>query len=381
MAQEARTRRAGLDERGRAKGDSLVSFDIAKSYPGFRLQCKADFTSGVTAIFGKSGSGKTTLLNCLSGIERPDAGRIEILGRRVYGSASPATYLPPERRRVGYLMQGGSLFPHMSVARNIAYGHELLRPERRTVSPGEVIDLLELTGLIDRPVAGLSGGEAQRVGLARALATCPDLLLLDEPLSALDAPMRGVIIRYLKMARAELGIPMVIVSHSLSEVLALADEALVLSGGRAVAQGPPAKVLVDPSVGALADYPDLENLLDGEIVRPADGSRPGRVRVGEAIVEAPEVRGRPGDEVTVSIGAADVIVATAMPTGLSARNVLGARLTELHPVKGRILAYCDVGVSIVVELTQDAVADLELREGRDVYLIVKTNSIRVLNPA
>ena len=381
MAQEARTRRAGLAERGRAGGDPLVSFDIAKSYPGFRLQCKADFTSGVTAIFGKSGSGKTTLLNCLSGIERPDDGRIEILGRRVYGAASPATHLPPERRRVGYLMQGGSLFPHMSVARNIAYGHELLPPERRTVSPGEVIELLELTGLLDRPVAGLSGGEAQRVGLARALATCPDLLLLDEPLSALDAPMRGVIIRYLKMARAELGIPMVIVSHSLSEVLALADEALVLSGGRAIALGPPAKVLVDPSVGALADYPDLENLLDGEIVRPADGPRPGRVRVGEATVEAPEVRGRPGEQVTVSIGAADVIVATGMPTGLSARNVLGARLTELHPVKGRILAYCDVGVSIVVELTQDAVADLELHEGRDIYLIVKTNSIRVLNPA
>ena len=357
----------------------LVGFDVVKDYPGFRLECSAEFRAGVTAVFGKSGSGKTTLLNCLSGIERPDEGRIDILGRRVYGD-SPPTHLPPERRRIGYLMQEGCLFPHMSVAHNISYGHRLLPPGRRTVGTAEIISLLELTGLLERPVAGLSGGEAQRVALARALASCPDILLLDEPLSALDAPMRGVIIRYLKAVRAKLRIPMVLVSHSLSEVLALADEALVLSGGRAIAQGPPARVLVDPTVGALADYPDLENLLDGRIVRPSEGPRSGVVRVGAADLEAPDVHGRAGEETTVAIGAADIIVSSVRPQGLSARNVVAARVTGLHPVGVRTVAYCDLGVSIAVELSPGAVSELQLREGSDIFLIIKSNSIKVLSP-
>ena len=329
--------------------DAVVSFELEKGFPGFALRCAADLGDGVTAVFGRSGSGKTTLLNCLAGIERPDAGRIDILGRRVFASARPALSLPPERRRVGYVMQSAGLFPHMTVGRNIRYGHDLLAPGRRAVSPGAVIELLGLSSLLERPVAGLSGGEAQRVALARALATSPDLLLLDEPLSSLDAPMRGAIIRYLRSVRSELGTPMVLVSHSLSEVLALADDALVLSGGRAVAQGPPSSVLVDPAVGALADYPALENLLEARVVRASDGAAPGLVRLGEVVIEAPEVAGGAGDagdRLDRGVGR-DRLVGQAR--GLSARNVFAARLTALHPVGARTLAYFDAGASIVVE--------------------------------
>ena len=359
--------------------DAVVSLDMEKGYPGFALRCAADFRRGVTAVFGRSGSGKTTLLNCISGIERPDAGRIDILGRRVFSSARPATNLPPERRRVGYVMQSAGLFPHMTVARNIAYGHDLLGPGDRAVSPGDVIELLGLAPLLHRPVAGLSGGEAQRVALARALATSPRLLLLDEPLSSLDAPMRGAIIRYLRSIRAELGTPMVLVSHSLSEVLALADEALVLSAGGVVAQGPPSSVLVDPAVGPLADLPGLENLLEARVVRASDGSAPGLVDLGRVVIEAPDVAGAPGDAVTVSIGASDVIVSAGRPTGLSARNVFEARLTSLHPVGARMLAYFDAGTRIVVELTGAAAAELDLRPGRAAHLIIKTSSVRALD--
>lgn len=358
----------------------ILKFRVIKGYGRFVLECEADFRSGVTAVFGRSGSGKTTLLNCLSGMVRPDEGYIEIAGRPVYGPGSRPRHLPPESRHIGYVFQNGMLFPHMSVAKNIAYGHALLKPGRRTIKPDDVIDLLGLSNLLERPVAGLSGGEAQRVALARALASSPDLLLLDEPLSSLDAQMRGVIIRYLKNVRAELRIPMVLVSHSLSEVMALAEDTIILSEGRLVAQGPPARVLADPAVGPLADYPSLENLVEAEIVEVSEDSRPGRVRVGNITLEAPEVYGRVGEPVTVSIRAADIIVATGRPTGLSARNVVQARLTELNAVTGRTLAYFDVGAPLIVEITEAAVETLGLRVGMDAYLIVKTNSVQALNP-
>jgi molybdate transport system ATP-binding protein len=365
--------------------EPIARFHIIKEFSGFTLDCEAQFSSGVTAVFGRSGSGKTTLLNCLAGMVRPDDGYIEIMGRPVYSSGGNssgrrATHLPPERRHIGYVFQDGMLFPHMSVAANIDYGHALVAPDRRTLRPDDVIELLELGPLVDRPVGGLSGGEAQRVALARALAASPELLLLDEPLSSLDAVMRGVIIRYLKKVWTELRIPMVLVSHSLSEVMALAEDTLVLSGGKKVAQGPPARVLGEPAVGAMADYPALENLVEAEIVRPTEGSRPGQILVGDATLEAPDVYGRIGERVTVSIRASDIIIATGKPSGLSARNVVPARLTELDVVSGRTLAHFDVGARLVVEIMDVSVREMGLRPGSDVYLIMKSNSVQVLNP-
>jgi molybdate transport system ATP-binding protein len=363
----------------------VVSFQITKEFSGFTLDCEAQFLSGVTAVFGRSGSGKTTLLNCLAGMVQPDDGHIELMGRPVYSSSGNssgrrAIHLPPERRRIGYVFQDGMLFPHMSVAANIDYGHALVAPERRTLRPDDVIELLELGALVGRPVSGLSGGEAQRVALARALAASPELLLLDEPLSSLDAVMRGVIIRYLKKVWTEFHIPMVLVSHSLSEVMALADDTLVLSAGKKVAQGPPARVLGEPAVGAMANYPALENLVEAVIVRPTDGSQSGQILVGEATLEAPDVYGRAGERVTVSIRASDIIIATGKPTGLSARNIIPARLTELDVVSGRTLAHFDVGARLVAEVTDVSVRDLGLRPGSEVYLIMKSNSVQVLNP-
>jgi molybdate transport system ATP-binding protein len=357
----------------------VVSFRVKKHFSGFTLECEAQFFSGVTAVFGRSGSGKTTLLNCLAGMVRPDEGHIEILGRPVFRSGARSSNQPPERRHIGYVFQDAMLFPHMSVAENIDYGHALVPPERRTLRPEDTIELLELGSLLERPVSGLSGGEAQRVALARALAASPELLLLDEPLGSLDAVMRGVIIRYLKKVWTELRIPMVLVSHSLSEVMALAEDTLVLSGGSKIAQGPSARVLVEPAVGALADYHALENLVEAEILQPSEGSHCGRVSVGEVTLESPQVQGSPGERVMVSVRASDIIVATGRPTGLSARNVVKAHLTELDVVGGRTLAYFDVGVRLVVELTDAAVQELGLGPGSDVYLIIKSNSVQVLS--
>ena len=199
---------------------------MRKSFADFTLECEARFGEGITAIFGPSGSGKSTLLNSIAGLTRPDQGHISFGGDLLYSSGD-GTHVPPDKRRFGYVFQDSALFPHMSVADNIRYGYRLTAREHRRIEPSQLVELLRLERLLDRGVGNLSGGEKQRVALARALATSPRLLLLDEPLASLDGGLRGVILGYLKRIRSELGTPMVYVSHSISEVMALADSALV----------------------------------------------------------------------------------------------------------------------------------------------------------
>ena len=259
---------------------------ITKRFPQFTLDCDVTFEAGATSVFGPSGSGKTTLLNCIAGLSRPDSGQITVMGTTIF-SASEGKALPPEKRRFGYVFQSSALFPNMNVRRNILYGYHLTPAEQRATDPDQLFDLFDLTRLLDRSVDTLSGGERQRVALARALATSPRLLLLDEPLASLDVSFKGTIIRYLKRVRQELQTPMIYVSHSISEVVALAEEMLVLSEGKPVAQGPPSEVLVRPDVGTMADYGALENLLDATVVdrrqeQGLDGDRRWRVRACRA---------------------------------------------------------------------------------------------------
>ena len=356
----------------------LLALNVTKRFEGFSLECEATFDSGVTAVFGPSGSGKTTLLNCIAGLLTPDEGEIEVLGRTVF-SSSRGKNLPPEKRRFGYVFQDSALFPHMSVRDNVMYGYKLTPAERRRVDPQQLVELFHLSPLMDRGVANLSGGERQRVALARALATSPDLLLLDEPLASLDGRLRGTIIEYLKRAWRELGTPMLYVSHSISEVMALAETTLVLSGGRPVVHGRTSQVLVHPGVAGLADYARLENLLEAQVVSSRSDEGLANLRVGDALLVAPQPHRQTGETVTISIGAGDIIMGLDVPPRISARNVVSATIDEIHVLGSRVLVYADVGARIVVEITPNALAELGLREGQQVFLIIKTNSIMVLD--
>jgi molybdate transport system ATP-binding protein len=355
-----------------------LSFSLTKRYPGFALECEADFVSGRVAIFGPSGSGKTTILDAVAGLTQPDAGEVRIAGETVFSSELRRN-LPPEKRRIGYVFQDSALFPHMSVRDNILYGHRLTAVERRKLRPEQLVELLGLGALLDRSVAGLSGGERQRVALARALATSPDLLLLDEPLAALDVGFRGTIIRYLKRITRELGTPIVYVSHSMSEVMALAEDVLVVDGGRKVVQAHPSIALAHPGVRALADYATFENLLDAVVEEEAAGDGMATLRIGDVLLSAPDVRAARGDETTVSIRAGDVILALEVPSRISAQNIVRGRVEQLHVRGSRVLVYVDVGDRIVVEITPGALAALDVREGQDVYMIVKSTSILALD--
>ena len=358
--------------------ETLLTFNVTKRFPGFTLECEATFQSGVTGVFGPSGSGKTTLLNCLAGLATPDKGEIEVLGNTVY-SSSQRKNVPAEKRHFGYVFQDTALFPHMSVRENIMYGYRLTAADRRAIDPGHLVELFQLGHLTDRRVTNLSGGERQRVALARALATSPSLLLLDEPLASLDGALRGVIIQYLKRVRRELNTPMVYVSHSISEVMALAETTLVLVKGKPVVHGKTPQVLVHPGVHEIADYPTLENLLEAEVVSRRGDDGLAELRVGEIRLVAPDVHREPGQAVMISLRAADVILSLDVPRRMSARNVVGAGVEEIHVLGPRVLVYADVGVRLVTEITPSALEELDLREGQRVYLIIKTNSIMVLD--
>ena len=357
---------------------TLLSLNIEKRFPEFTLQCESEFPQGVTAIFGPSGSGKTTLLNCIAGLDSPDSGEIHFRGQPYY-SSSQRKNVPAEKRRFGYVFQESALFPHMSVKENVLYGYKLSPENLRTVDLDQLLTLLQLGPLMERRVTSLSGGERQRVALARALAASPDLLLLDEPLSSLDGPFRGTIIEHLKNVRRELDMPMVYVSHSISEVIALADTVLVLSKGRKIAQGRPSQVLVHPDVSALADYATLENLIEAEVVEQMSDEGLAKLRIGSATLLAPEVFRPKGERVMVSIRAGDIIMSVDKPPRTSARNIIEATVEEVHVVGPRVLVYADIGTRIIVEITPGSMRDLGLKRGTAAYLIIKTNSIMVLD--
>lgn len=214
-----------------------IVLDFALRQGDFRLEMAERVEAQVLALFGPSGSGKTTALESVAGLRRPDRGRIEVGDDTLF--AWPQVDLPPRERRVGYVPQDCVLFPHMNVRRNILYGAE----RGNGLDLARVLDILEIEGLLARRVASLSGGERQRVALARALMSSPHLLLLDEPLAAVDLELRRRIVPCLRRIRDELAIPMIYVSHDAAEVRSIADRVAVLDRGSVVAAGNPAEVL------------------------------------------------------------------------------------------------------------------------------------------
>ena len=358
--------------------DDVLKLQFRKSYPSFNLAVAASFPPGIVAVFGPSGSGKTTLLNCVAGLTTPDEGEIALNGQALFSSANKLN-LAPEQRRIGYMFQESLLFPHLRVRDNILYGFKLTPPEQRRIDPEHLVKLLELDPLMERRPQGLSAGERQRVVLARALATSPAMLLLDEPLASLHMGLKGRILRYLRAIHQQLSIPMVYVSHSISEVLALADRALILHQGRQVAFDEPRRVLLEAGVTGVIDVEALENLFDVEVAEHRPSSGLTLAQMGEAILALPQVEASPGTVISVAIRAADIILALEKPTRISARNILRARIEEIHAVGSRVLVYANLGRLWLVEITPEALESLDLQEGQEVFLVIKSSSIMALD--
>ncbi|HYE91264.1 MAG TPA: ATP-binding cassette domain-containing protein [Terriglobales bacterium] len=247
-------------------GSARLQVAISKKLPGFELDVRWTAGDGVAVLFGPSGAGKSLTLACLAGLVRPDAGRI-VLDDRVLFDGAAGVNLPPQRRRVGYVFQGYALFPHLSVAENVGFGLRGRPRAERARRAAEVIERLGLGGLEARRPAELSGGQRQRVALGRALAIDPALLLLDEPLSALDLPLRRALRDELRATLAELRTAAVVVTHDFTEAYRLGDRIVVYEDGRVVQAAPRSELLWQPASEAVARIMAIPNVVHGTVVK------------------------------------------------------------------------------------------------------------------
>ena len=347
----------------------------------FVLDVEFRAAAGFTILFGASGAGKTTLLDCIAGLVTPDAGRIAIGERVLVDSAEPVD-LSPAKRRVGYVFQDLALFPHMTVEQNVEYGLAHLAHDRRKELSAAILKALRIDALGQRKPREISGGERQRVALARTLVTNPEVLLLDEPLAALDAPTKAKILDDLRAWNRDHGIPILYVTHSREEVFALGERVVVLDGGRIVAQGTPHDVLNAPRQEFIAQLAGVENIFDA-IVESLHADRGTMTcslggRGTSVLLETPLVRADVGSSLRVGIRAGDILLAMAPPVGLSARNVIAGRVVALEQRDVIITARVDCGVEMEVHLTLAARDALEVQPGRDVWLVIKTHSCHLM---
>jgi molybdate transport system ATP-binding protein len=355
-----------------------------KREDGFELDVTFAVEEGITIIFGASGAGKTTLLDCIAGLTTPDSGYFSVAGRALFDS-DQGINLPVQSRRIGYVFQDLALFPHLTVKANVAYGLTGIHPQERKQRVYKALDTLGILALRDRRPGQLSGGERQRVALARALVTEPSILLLDEPLAALDLPVRMKIADDLRRSIQSLPIPVLYVTHSRDEVFMLGERMLVLERGKIIAQGTPHEVLSAPRGETVAQLAGFENIFDAQVTAIHEERGTMTCRVGSARfessqveLETPLVRAAPGAKLRVGISAGDVLLATSAPVGLSARNILSGRLLSLTQRDMIVVARVDCGVEMFVHLTLAARDSLELKPGRQVWLIVKTHSCHLL---
>ncbi|NHF72277.1 molybdenum ABC transporter ATP-binding protein [Paracoccus xiamenensis] len=354
-----------------------LSVQIKHDFPGFALD--VDFTAGpgVTALFGRSGAGKTTVVNAVAGLLRPDHARITF-GDEVLTDTQRGIFLPPHKRRVGYVFQDARLFPHLSVRGNLDYGRRLAprtaRPDDARVT--EIVDLLGIGALLDRRPGALSGGEKQRVALGRAILSGPRLLLMDEPLAALDDARKAEILPYLENLRDNLGLPILYVSHAMPEITRLASTVIMLDGGRVMTAGPTEAVLSDPASSTALGRETGALLTASVAAQDVDGLARLDTQAGPVWVARPDLA--IGTKVRLRILAQDVMLATEAPRNISALNVLTGRIDRIENAPdGSVLVRLHLGdgTAILSRITSRSRDALQLEIGASVHAVLKSVSI------
>jgi len=347
-----------------------MRFDFERG--GFRLAVAAQVPGrGVTAVYGRSGCGKTTLLRCVAGLEPAARGRLVVNGDTWQ---DPTRFMPPERRPIGYVFQEGHLFPHLSVRNNLLYGYRRIAAKRRVVQPEEAIRLLGLENLLTRRVTELSGGQRQRVAIGRALLTSPQVLLMDEPLAALDALSKAEIFPYLERLHGELSIPVLYVSHSIDEVSRLADHMLLLADGRLLAEGPLRELTTRDDL-PLAHAESAAAVIDAAVIGHDERHHLTELGFAGGSLWASRIDLPRSRHVRIRIMARDVAIQLTRPVDSSVLNCLGARVRDISddPHPGHVLVRLVVGDEILLaRITRRSLEHLGLRAGSEVHALVKS---------
>ncbi len=367
------------DDPSRGGAGAVLSVNIARRLADFTLEAAFEAPPGFTMLLGPSGGGKTTLLNCIAGLVRPGRGRIALGGDVLFDSQSRIDVLV-QKRRVGYVFQNLALFPHLTVAQNVQYGIMRIPAAERRARMMALLESFRIPHLADRKPGQISGGERQRAALARSLVTDPAVLLLDEPLVALDNAAKARILDDLRAWNAAHSIPIVFVTHAPEEAFALGERVVVLESGRVVAQGLPQEVLTAPRHETVAQIVGFENVFDAEVtaLHENQGTMLCRLERSGCELEVPLTRTEPGAAVRVAIRAGDIMIATEHAHGLSARNTIAGKVQSVRREGVTVVLRVDAGVTFEVHVTPSAAEELELIPGRQVWLVIKTYSCNLI---
>jgi molybdate transport system ATP-binding protein len=354
----------------------VLEVDIEHRLAAFELDIHFRTGRGLTALFGRSGAGKTSVVNAIAGLIRPQRGRIVVDGS-VLLDTERGISAPTHRRRVGYVFQEGRLFPHLTVRHNLLFGRRFAPDRARSIEFDELVELLGIAPLLDRRPGRLSGGEKQRVAIGRALLAGPRLLLMDEPLASLDARKKDEILPYLERLRDKADIPIIYVSHSVSEVARLATTIVLISDGRVRAVGPVQEVM-----GRAELYPLAGRFEAGAVLAMRVAAHDARWRLTELAgsfgkLVVPRLEAPVGAALRVRIRARDVILAVTPPTGISALNVLAGRIEQMVPIEeGALEVQLRVGNErLLARITRRSGEALGLVAEREVFAVIKTVAI------
>lgn len=352
----------------------MIEISLYHRFTGFTLDVDIAAPAGVTALFGRSGTGKSTVVNAVAGLLRPERGRV-VVGGRVLLDTKTREIVPPHRRRIGYVFQDARLFPHMTVQQNLTYGR-FFAP-RGGPDPAEVIDLLGIGHLLSRRPGLLSGGEKQRVAIGRALLSNPQLLLMDEPLAALDEARKAEILPYLERLRDRTRIPILLVSHSVAEVARLATTVILLEAGRVLRAGPVAGILADAAASPALGRRDTGALLTA-VVEQVESDGLTRLASPGGALFLPGIDAAPGTALRLRVPAQDVILSRTAPMGLSALNILQGSVTRIDTddqSTGGTDALVTIAMGdqiLLARITQRSLRALDLAPGADVHAIIKS---------
>ncbi|MEZ0231653.1 MAG: molybdenum ABC transporter ATP-binding protein [Methylophilaceae bacterium] len=354
----------------------MIDIDMTLHRGGFTLDAKFNLSESVVGLFGPSGSGKSTLLSLMSGLVKPNSGHFVIDGERLFDSRLGIN-IPIHQRRVGLVFQESRLFPHISVRHNLLYGFNLLTQKDQRFGFDQIVELLELTSLLEHKPDQLSGGQKQRVALGRTLLTSPRLLLLDEPLAALDVRLKDQILPFLRRVKEEIQIPMVYVSHSIDEILYLTQYMAIIDQGKILGVGNFHEVMHDQRVLSLAHSLGLENVLHAIITEQHQALGYSIVQYGLQEICIPLSQGAVGRKVSLSVAASNVALSNKKLEHVTIQNQILGTITAIDTISHRALVSVDVGGNtIIAEISAKSIQDIDLKVGNKTYCLIKTQAIR-----
>lgn len=358
----------------------MITVDFVINRSKFDICIHETFHAGITGIFGPSGSGKTSILNAIAGLIVPQKGTVTIQGKKVYDSGTKIN-IPVHKRHIGYVFQSGRLFPHMSVEKNLRFGMNKNRP--RIFGFDEVVKILKLENLLKCKPSAVSGGEYQRAALGRALLSSPDILLLDEPFSAVDVCLRSQIIPYLLTIQHRIKIPMLVVSHELSDLLKLTNRLCIINDGKCIGHDDYQNLInsrlvsyffgtssILNSIDVIVDYCDFSNGIS--ILKTSDQKNDIRI-----LCEKSRQQYSPGQKLKIFIKSQDIALSSHKLTGVSIQNQLEGSVVDIFDKDASSYCVVDTGFKLIVEITAESSSRLNIHIGSTVWCLFKSLSIDV----